>query len=205
MLLNRGGKIKAYVLSTRPGWLVSVNGVEEIKFDVENGKAVRFYDPMGIQAFERENALASGSILTLFAALTALCSVAAIVGLFTRDRREFRQTPTQGRAGLMQTSIAGLWLAAMAMFGLWATAAEDVSQVFYSWPGNLVTLASSCALVASILTAITLLMMTNIWRGGRRVDSWTSWRKLRFSMSTVIFTIFSILVALRGGLEPWNS
>ena len=205
LLLNRGGKIKAYVLSTRPGWLVSVNGVEEIKFDVENGKAVRFYDPMGTQAFERENSLASGSILTLFAALTALCSVAAIVGLFTRDRREFRQTPTQGRAGLMQTSIAGLWLAAMAMFGLWATAAEDVSQVFYSWPGNLVTLASSCALVASILTAITLLMMTNIWRGGRRVDSWTSWRKLRFSMSTVIFTIFSILVALRGGLEPWNS
>ena len=105
----------------------------------------------------------------------------------------------------MQTSIAGLWLAAMAMFGLWATAAEDVSQVFYSWPDSLVTLASSCALVASLLTGIILLMMTNIWRGGRRVDSWTSWRKLRFSMSTLIFTIFSILVALRGGLEPWNS
>ncbi len=205
LLLNRGGTIKAYVLSRRPGWLVSVNGVEEIKFDIENGKAVRFYDPMGTQVFERENLLTSGSTLSLFAALTALCSIAAIVGLFTRDRREFRQTPTQGRAGLMQTSIAGLWLAAMVMVALWANAAEDISQIFYSWPGSLVTLASSCALVASILTAITLLMMTNIWRGGRRVDSWTSWRKLRFSMSTLIFTIFAILVAMRGGLEPWNS
>ena len=205
LLLNRGGSIKSYVLSRRPGWLVSVNGVEEIKFDVENGRAVRFYDPMGTQVFERENFLASGSNLTLFAALTALCSIAAIVGLFTRDRREFRQTPTQGRAGLMQTSISGLWLAAMTMGGLWANMAVDVSQVFYSWPGSLVTLASSCALVASLLSAITLLMMTNIWRGGRRVDSWTSWRKVRFSMSTLIFTIFSILVAMRGGLEPWNS
>jgi hypothetical protein len=37
------------------------------------------------------------------------------------------------------------------------------------------------------------------------VDSWTNWRKLRFSMSTLIFTTFSILVAMRGGLEPWNS
>ncbi len=205
LLLKRGGTIKAYVLSRRPGWLVSVNGVEEIKFDIENGKAVRFYDPMATQVFERENLLTSGSTLTLFAALTALCSIAAIVGLFTRDRREFRQTPTQGRAGLMQTSIAGLWLAAMTMVSLWANAAQDISQVFYSWPGSLVTLASSCALVASLLTAITLLMMTNIWRGGRRVDSWTSWRKLRFSMSTLIFTIFSVLVAMRGGLEPWNS
>lgn len=205
LLLNRGGNIKAYVLSRRPGWLVSVNGVEEIKFDILDGKAVRFYDPMATQAFERESPLTSRSTLTLFAALTALCSVAAIVGLFTRDRREFRQTPTQGRAGLMQTSIAGLWLAAMVMVGLWANVASDISQVFYSWPGSLVTLASSCALVASLLTAITLLMMTNIWRGGRRVDSWTSWRKLRFSMSTLIFTIFSILVAMRGGLEPWNS
>ena len=205
LLLNRGGTIKAYVLSSRPGWLVNVNGVEEIKFDIVDGKAVRFYDPMATQAFERENPLTSRSTLTLFAALTALCSVAAIVGLFTRDRREFRQTPTQGRAGLMQTSIAGLWLAAMVMVGLWANAAQDISQVFFSWPGSLVTLASSCALVASLLTAITLLMMTNIWRGGRRVDSWTNWRKLRFSMSTLIFTIFSILVAMRGGLEPWNS
>lgn len=205
LLLNRGGTIKAYVLSSRPGWLVNVNGVEEIKFDIVDGKAVRFYDPMATQAFERENPLTSRSTLTLFAALTALCSVAAIVGLFTRDRREFRQTPTQGRAGLMQTSIAGLWLAAMVMVGLWASVASDISQVFYSWPGSLVTLASSCALLASLLTAITLLMMTNIWRGGRRVDSWTNWRKLRFSMSTLIFAIFSILVAMRGGLEPWNS
>jgi CubicO group peptidase (beta-lactamase class C family) len=205
LLLNRSGTIKAYVLSSRPGWLVNVNGVEEIKFDIVDGKAVRFYDPMATQAFERESPLTSRSTLTLFAALTALCSVAAIVGLFTRDRREFRQTPTQGRAGLMQTSIAGLWLAAMTMVGLWASVASDISQVFYSWPGSLVTLASSCALVASLLTAITLLMMTNIWRGGRRVDSWTNWRKLRFSMSTLIFTIFSILVAMRGGLEPWNS
>jgi hypothetical protein len=205
LVMNRGGNIQTYVLSRRPGWLVNVNGVEEIKFDIENGKAVRFYDPMATQVYERETLLTSGRTLTLFAALTALCSLATFVGMFTRERREFRQTPTQERAGLMQASIAGLWLTAMIMIALWANAALDISQVFYNWPGSLVTLASSCALVASLLTAITLLMMTNIWRGGRRVDSWTSWRKLRFTMSTLIYTIFSVLVALRGGLAPWNS
>ena len=205
LLIANGDSTKAYVLSRRPGWLVSDNGVEEIKFDIENGRAVRFYAADGTQAFERRNLVTRGDSLALFAALTALCSVAAIVGLFTRDRREFRQTPVQGRAGLMQISTAVLWLIAMIMFAFVGSASADVTRVFYSWPAPLVTWAASCALVATVLTAITVLMITTVWRGGRRVDSWTTARKLRFTMTTVIFTVFAVLMAIHGGLEPWNS
>jgi CubicO group peptidase (beta-lactamase class C family) len=205
LLIADGDSTRAYVLSRRPGWLVSDNGVEEIKFDLENDRAVRFYDANGTQAFERRNLVTRGDSLALFAALTALCSVAAIVGLFTRERRDFRQTPVQGRAGLMQISTAILWLIAMVLFAIVGSEAVDVTTIFYAWPAPLVTWAASCALVASVLTAITVLMITTVWHGGRRVDSWTTARKLRFTLTTLIFTVFAVLMAIHGALEPWNS
>jgi hypothetical protein len=67
-----------------------------------------------------------------------------------------------------------------------------------------VILASSCALTAALLTLLTILMAPSVWRGGRRVDSWTPWRKLRFTLTTVIFAAFSLMLGLWGGLAPWS-
>jgi hypothetical protein len=75
----------------------------------------------------------------------------------------------------------------------------------YHWPGPLVILASACALVAAILTLMTIVMAPTVWRGGRRVDSWTAWRKLRFTLTTVIFAAFSVMLGLWGALAPWGS
>ena len=47
------------------------------------------------------------------AVLAALASIATLVGLAVRDTRESRQTPTQARASLVQTTISLLWLVAM--------------------------------------------------------------------------------------------
>ena len=79
-----------------------------------------------------------------------------------------------------------------------------MGNVMYNWPGPFLLVASACALVAALLTGLTLLMAPAVWRGGRRVDSWTAWRKLRFTITTLVFAAFSLILALWGALEPWS-
>jgi hypothetical protein len=110
----------------------------------------------------------------------------------------------QARAGQVQTAIAILWLMAMILFGIFAVHASDLGYAMYAWPTPYLLVGSACALVAAILSGLTVLMAPAVWRGGRRVDSWTGWRKLRFSISTLIFAGFSVLLALWGALEPWS-
>jgi hypothetical protein len=194
----------AWVPNGAPGQFIQADGSQTSAFQVENGRAVRWFSPTGAAAYDRVGWLRRIPTLALATALAALASIATLVGLFTRDRREFRQTPMQARAGQFQTAIAVLWLVALACAGGFALQARDIGYVMYSWPSPFVLIASACALVAALLTLLTVLMAPAVWRGGRRVDSWTAWRKLRFSLSTLVFAGFSLLLACWGALEPWS-
>ena len=81
----------------------------------------------------------------------------------------------------------------------------DIAAIFFDWPGGWMLTASSCALVAALLSAVTLFMLPFIWRGGRRVESWTVGRKLGFSATTLIYVGLSLVLATRGALVPWAS
>ena len=143
--------------------------------------------------------------MTIVTLLAVLASIATMVGLFTRDRREFRQSPTQARAGQeLQTATSVLWLLATGLMAGFFAQSNDIGRVMYGWPGPSLLIGSALALVATILSFATIPMVPAIWRGGRRVDSWTSWRKLRFSLTSLIFVGFSLLLAYWGALEPWS-
>ena len=101
--------------------------------------------------------------------------------------------------------MAVLWLIAVICFAIWAVRAGDRLRLVYDWPGALIITASACALVAGILGLLNLLLLPIVWRGGRRVDSWTLGRKLRFTCTALIFAAFTVLVGLWGGLTPWIS
>jgi len=88
---------------------------------------------------------------------------------------------------------------------VWALRSGDVAKVMYDWPGLTLVLASTCALAASLLSLSTMLLLPLIWRGGRRVDSWTGWRKIRFTLMAATFTAYGVLLASWGALEPWSS
>ena len=181
-----------------------VNGPQTMAFQLKDGRAVRWFPASGTVAFDRIGPLYQIPTLIVVAALAVLASIAAIVGMFTRDRRDFRQTPMQSRAGLVQITIAVLWLITIALGGVFALQARDVGQVMYHWPGFWLMIASACALMAALLTLLTIIMLPGVWRGGRRVDSWTDLRKLRFTMTTLIYAAFSLLLLLWGVLEPWG-
>ena len=138
-------------------------------------------------------------------ALALLAAAATLIGLFTRDRRESRQTDVQGRASAIQTSTAILWFIAVGGFAWWALEGlRNPTMAFAEWPGPWVVIASSCALVASLCSLGQVLMLPAVWQGGRRVDSWTTWRKLRFSLTALIFLGFGVILLLWGALQPWS-
>jgi hypothetical protein len=136
--------------------------------------------------------------------LAGLAALATLGGIVFRNRREFRENQTQARASLVQNIQAVLWLIAMALLALWASKTGDVAYVVYRWPGALLLTASACALVASTLTIATFVALPAIWRGGRRVDSWSHLRKAGFTLTVLIYASLAVVLALWGALSPWS-
>ncbi|HEX4198198.1 MAG TPA: serine hydrolase domain-containing protein [Caulobacteraceae bacterium] len=204
LLTPSAGGEQAWIPDGAAGQFQRVDGPGRTAFEIKNGKAVRWYPASGVTALDRVGPLYQAPVLGLMAALALLASLATLIGLAVRDTRESRQTPTQARASLVQTTISLLWLVAMACFAAWAAGAGDVGRIMYGWPGPLVLIASACALVAALLTLLVLVMTPVVWRGGRRLDSWTIGRKLRFTLTTLIFAAFSLQLLLWGALAPWS-
>jgi CubicO group peptidase (beta-lactamase class C family) len=205
LTLTIDGQSSQWTATDQPDTFAPVRGSGLLVFQREDGKVTRFFSPTGGAAFERIGFPHQRGLLTTLAVLTALAALATLIGVATRDRREARQTPTQARASLLQTIQAFLWLIALVGVAIFASGADDVAAVVYGWPSGWLLSASACAFVATLLTIATLAMLPVVWRGGRRVDSWTSLRKLAFTCTTLVFLSFALLLAAWGFLEFWNA
>ena len=186
------------------GRFIATQGSERLAFDLGAGGAKALHVSSGAQLFERAPFWRQPQALAILAALTAAAALTTIAGVAVRNRRESRENQVQTRASLVQTIQAVLWLLALLLFGLWASKVSDSAEVMYRWPGFLMIMASACALVAAALTVTTFIALPAIWRGGRRVDSWTHLRKAFFSVTVLIYAAFSVELALRGALSPWS-
>jgi CubicO group peptidase (beta-lactamase class C family) len=180
-----------------------VGGPNRLVFAMKDGRAVRWFDPSGAFTYERAPFWLHLGLMTWLAIVVAAASILTLIGLITRDRRDFRQTTVQQRASAAQTSASILWLVAFGCFFAWSAGASDTAQLLYGWPGPWVLIASSCCFVAMILTAISLGLLPVVWRGGRRLDSWTTGRKLRYTLTGLWFAAFSVVLGLWGALQPW--
>jgi len=209
-----GGRLLAHSPDGAGGWVAGdgegqvreADGWRTAAFELHNGLAQRWLPPSGAQTFARIGPLWQTRTIVIAAAVAIIAALATLIGLVTRDRREFRQTPVQGRASAIQTATSVLWLTSAGTFIAWWTrASADIGNLYFDWPGPLVVIASSCALVAALCSLGQALLLPAIWRGGRRVDSWTAGRKLRFSLTALVFVGFGALLMLWGGLEPWSA
>ena len=107
---------RAYAPEGAPDRFRQIDGPGVLTFQVENGRARRLLGSAGEGAYDRTGPLNQVSTLSSLAVLTLIASLATLIGLIARDRRESRQTSMQGRAGLLQTTIAVLWLLSIAAF-----------------------------------------------------------------------------------------
>ncbi|HXA39692.1 MAG TPA: serine hydrolase domain-containing protein [Phenylobacterium sp.] len=186
------------------GRFIASQGSERIAFDFADGAARAFHVANGTQVFERAPVWRQPRTLAGLTALAASAALITLIGIGVRNRREFRENQIQTRASLVQNIQAVLWLVALGLFGLWISKSGDQAQMMYRWPGALMITASACALVAAGLTATTFIVLPAIWRGGRRVDSWTHLRKAFFTLTVLIYAAFSTDLALWGALSPWS-
>jgi len=183
---------------------IATDGAQRMAFSNEPGQARAFFTSSGASLMERAPFWREPTTLAWLAGLTGAAALATLGGIAFRNRREFRENQMQGRASLVQNIQAVLWLIALALAGLWASRTGDLAYVIYHWPGALLLTASACALVASALTIVTLLVLPAIWRGGRRVDSWSHLRKAGFTFTVMIYGAFAVVLGLWGALSPWS-
>lgn len=186
------------------GRFMATVGDERLAFLMEDGRPVGFRPEINTETFRPAPFSERPGVLSTMAGLTLLAALATFAGALLRNRREVRQNQIQARAAMVQTMQAGLWLAALLLFGAWAAGASDIERIMYGWPGPLLVTASASALVAAALCLITIAALPAVWQGGRRVDSWTVTRKVFFTLSVLIYTVFAVLLALNGALEPWS-
>lgn len=195
-----------YATTENAEQVAPLDGSRPAGFQLIDGVAQRWRPPNGTQTYQRIGPLWQARTLGALAAAALIASLATLVGIATRDRREFRQTPVQGGASALQTNTAILWFIAVGGFATWALpASRDDAYAFFFWPGPWIVVASASALVAALCSLIQVALLPGIWRGGRRVDSWTAGRKLRFTATTLIFVAFATLLLMWGALEPWTA
>ena len=204
--LGAGGGPDIYVPAgpVDAGQFVGALDDSHLAFTLRDGRAVAFVKTLGTELYERAPFWKQPVALGLLAGLTGLAALATLAGIVARNRREFRQNQIQSRASLVQNIQAVLWLSALLLFGLWASKTSDIAEVMYRWPGALLIIASACALVAAVLAGVNLLALPMLWRGGRRVDSWSGLRKALFTLTVLIYGAFSVVLGLWGALSPWS-
>lgn len=202
--VNEGDTTSLFNAAGKPGVFKAVEGPLVLVFDANGDRPSRFYAARGFATYERIAPLRSANLLIWTAAIAGLASLATVLGTIFRNRREARQTPVQARASQMQTAQAVLWLIAAACTGVFAIRASDQTAAFFGWPSGWLLSGSACALVAALMALLTLGALPMVWRGGRRVDSWTAGRKVAFTFTALLFVFLSVLLGLWGYLLPWS-
>ncbi|WP_297509674.1 serine hydrolase [uncultured Caulobacter sp.] len=203
LAVTDGGVRTLFNGTGKPGVFKAVDSALTLVFDANGDRPSRFYAARGTSTFERIDFFHSAGLLLWTAILTGAASVATILGVFFRNRRESRQTPIQARASQMQVMQAVLWLISAGCLGIFAQKAADQTAVFFGWPSGWLLTGSACALVAAVLGVLTLGMLPMAWRGGRRVDSWSETRKVAFTFTALLMVFLSVLLGVWGYLLPW--
>lgn len=204
LTVTDGGVSTLFNGTDHPGVFKALDGGLTLVFDPNGDRPSRFYAARGFSTYERIGFFRSASLLSWTVAAAGLACVATILGVMFRNRREARQTPVQARASQMQTMQAVLWLISAACMGVFAAKASDQTAVFFGWPSGWLLSGSACALVASMLSVLTLGVLPMVWRGGRRVDSWSGGRKVAFTLTALLFVFLAVLLGLWGYLLPWS-
>ena len=197
-LVAGGGR---YIPAGSPDLFQAAEGEGALQFERDGKRASRIM--MSSVAFERVGTIYQTGTLMFAAVLALIAAGATLAGAFLRIGRSLPATGAQRLAGRVHLAVAVLWLITAVCVALFAERADDIANIFYSWPGPLILTASSAALAASVLTLGTILLLPAVWRPNLQHEGWSSWRKLRFSFVVLVFAVFAALLAAWGALQPW--
>jgi hypothetical protein len=186
--------------SGEPGRFEAVNNPKTIDFVIRDGEAVELRPHGESDSLSRVGPLYQRSVLLLVVLLAAATAVVTLVESAIRFRGALPATRLQRRLNVGQFLAAVLWLVALGGVAVFAGGAEDESRLIFDWPGTPLLIASSSALLASILSACVLIALPFAWRDA---EGWGVWHKLWFSAASIILCALGVQLAFWGFLEPW--
>ena len=204
LITREGGRLQSWVPEgpANAGRFLSETGWDRRIFVLEGGRTRHILTSLNTQTYERTPFWSGQGLLAAAAVATGLAALLTLAFAVFRNRRDFRQTHIQARAGVLQGLQSILWLSAIALAVAWVALTKE-SDLIFDWPGLLPLAASACALVATLLTVANAALLPLVLRSGRRLDSWTPLRRAGFTATVVVSLAFSLLLGLWGGLSPW--
>jgi len=107
----------------------------------------------------------------------------------------------QRNVNRLQLLGAALWIASFAALAVFGAGASDQAALLFGWPSPWLVAASSLGLGAAAISGLALILTPLTWPGGEA--SWTIGRRLRFTLTSLVFAAFGLQLALWGALAPW--
>ena len=195
-----GGQ-QSWVPTSTPGLFQQTDGPERMGFMIKDGRAVRWYPPSGTLAADRVGPVYANQTLMVMTALTLLAAIATLVGFAVRAGRVMPERGAQRGVNRLQLLAAALWIGCFATLAVFAAGASDQAAVLFGWPSPWLIAASSFGLAAALVSGLAFLLTPLTWGGGEK--TWTVGRRLRFTLTSLIFAAFGLQLALWGALAPW--
>lgn len=205
LVLSQGRRARLFSPDGPAGQFRALYGEDRIAFAPAQGRARSVFLPGGQGAAERIEGLQRPEVLGLAAILALSASLLVLAGICIRGSREGRETRAQTQATWLEAASAVVWLAAAVAFGLWLRGADDAAHLMYRWPSPALVAGSSLALFATLLTLIQALMLRRVWVGERRIVGWSGGRKLRHTVTVLVYIALAVVLAAWGALAPWTS
>jgi CubicO group peptidase (beta-lactamase class C family) len=208
LLTPSGDGVRAWI-PDGPGGLAAgrfraQDSEERLVFQMEDGRAVGWYAPWGGAAYERQGLLHSPALLAVVGNLTLLASLLALGGAVLRLRRSERVSGAQSRATALELVASVFWIVSAVGFAVWALrAASDSANALYGWPGPWLLTGSAAALLASLVSLVLAALAFTVWRSDRH--GWSLGRRVRHTITAVLFLANAALLASWGALEPWSA
>lgn len=204
LVTRTGPVVQSWIPDGAPGRFVSATGDQRIEFVYgPNGRAVSYRPSNGMSQMERASPIETPQLLQVLAVLVLIASIAAWVGLFTRSRRDQNPSRAQKLSSAGALAAAALWMGAFVGMTLWGMSAGQREALVYGFPGPFLRTASGAALAATITSVLLLAAAPFTWRGSKLTGAWTLGRKLRHSLTLILFTAFGAVLAAWGALFPW--
>lgn len=165
----------------------------------ENGKAIRIYTPSGANAFERASGLFDLGLLGWVAGLAALTAFGLWAAFLARRGTTYQgSTLRLSHYGLL--GAGALWLVGVIAIAMWLPSVMANGPSLHYWPPTPLVVASTAALVATLATIASVVLLGLGLRNGPRPGSFTL---VRHVAVVLLFLALSVMVGIRGGLLPW--
>lgn len=165
----------------------------------ENGKAIRIYTPSGANAFERASGLFDLGLLGWVAGLAALTAFGLWAAFLARRGTTYQgSTLRLSHYGLL--GAGALWLVGVIAIAMWLPSVMANGPSLHYWPPTPLVVASTAALVATMATIASAVLLG---LGLRQVPRPGSFTLVRHVAVVLLFLALSVMVGIRGGLLPW--